>query len=232
MSLKKKNKKAVILLSGGLDSSTCLAVACSEGFLCHTLAFDYGQRHRIELEMAARQARAFGVQNHQVVKVGLGLFGGSALTDQIEVPKEEPGEEIPVTYVPARNAIFLSLGLACAEVAGASDLFIGANQVDYSGYPDCRQEFLTAFETMANLATRSGSQGKKINIRAPLINLDKSQIIARGLALGVDYKNTHTCYDPARDGRSCGLCPGCRLRLRGFEQAGAEDPLGYVDRPD
>lgn len=232
MNMKKKDKIAVVLLSGGLDSSTCLAIASSQGFRCHTLAFDYRQRHRIELEMAARQAGAFGVEDHRVVRLGLDVIGGSALTDRIEVPKEDPGPQIPVTYVPARNAIFLSVGLALAEVVGARDLFIGANQVDFSGYPDCRSAFLEAFESMANLATRAGSQGQKVHIRAPLLELDKAAIITKGLELGVDFANTHTCYDPAPDLRSCGRCPGCRLRLQGFQRAGVKDPLSYQDRSD
>jgi len=222
------------LLSGGLDSSTCLAIARSEGYRCHTLAFDYQQRHRVELEMAARQAQAFGVTDHRVLKVALEVIGGSALTDRIDVPKQDPANdsEIPVTYVPARNTIFLSLGLGLAEVVGARDLFIGANQVDFSGYPDCRSDFLKAFEKMANLATRAGRQGKPVRIRAPLMDLDKAGIITRGLLLGVDYSNTLTCYDPDPDQRSCGRCPGCRLRLQGFAAAGQKDPLIYQEPTD
>jgi 7-cyano-7-deazaguanine synthase len=222
-----QGKRAIVLLSGGMDSSTCLAIASLEGFQCHTLAFDYGQRHELELTMAAFQARAFGAIDHRVVRVDLGAIGGSALTDRIEVPKGEPGLGIPPTYVPARNAIFLSIGLAFAEVVSARDLFIGANQVDYSGYPDCRKDFLEAFGVMANLATRMGSEGRQIRIRAPLLNLNKAEIIARGLELGVDFGHTHTCYDPGSSGRSCGRCPSCRLRLAGFERAGVADPLDY-----
>jgi 7-cyano-7-deazaguanine synthase len=226
--LEKLNKNAIVLLSGGMDSATCLALALKEGLTCHSLAFDYGQRHRVELEMARRQAEAQGVREHVVVRVELDRIGPSALTTSQEVPKEEIHGEIPPTYVPARNTVFLSLGLAWAEAIGAQDLFIGANQVDYSGYPDCRGEFLEAYEKMAHLATRVGVQGGSIRIRAPLLNMDKAQIIEEGHRLGVDYRNTHTCYDPLPGDLACGRCPSCRLRLRGFEQAGLADPIEYA----
>ena len=226
--MKSTNKRAVVLLSGGMDSTTCLAIATSEGHDCYSMAFDYGQRHAIELEMAGLQARAFGVRRHMVIVVELSKIGGSALTAEIAVPKEPPAGDIPVTYVPARNTVFLSLGLAWAETLGARDIFIGANQVDYSGYPDCRDEFISAYQRMANLATRMGTRGESISIRAPLLNLDKAAIIRRGLELGVNYINTHTCYDPTPNGLACGLCPSCRLRLAGFAAAGYEDPVAYA----
>jgi 7-cyano-7-deazaguanine synthase len=216
-----------VLLSGGMDSTTCLAIASKNGYRCHTLAFDYGQRHRRELAMAAHQSRAFEAVEHQVVLVDLASIGGSALTGSIEVPKGEPEHFIPVTYVPARNLVFLSIGLAQAEVIAARDLFIGANQVDYSGYPDCRRPFIRAFEEAANLATRMGAQGARIRVQAPLLDMSKAQIIKKGLELGVDFKNTHTCYDPDESGLACGRCPACRLRLKGFLEAGIEDPISY-----
>lgn len=227
MSLKKNGKIAVVLLSGGMDSSTCLAIASSEGYDCHTLAFDYGQRHHRELVMAARQSRAFNAADHLVVRVDLASIGGSALTASVEVPKDWPSHSIPATYVPARNLVFLSIGLARAEVIAAQDLFIGANQVDYSGYPDCRRPFLQAFEQVANLATRMGAGGCKIRVRAPLVDMSKAQIVRRGLELGVDFSSTHTCYDPDDSGAACGRCPACRLRLKGFTEAGIEDPISY-----
>jgi 7-cyano-7-deazaguanine synthase len=222
----RKNTKAVVLLSGGMDSSTCLAMAKSEGFECHSIAFDYGQRHDIELKMAQRQAQAQGVKKHLVVSVDLRSIGGSALTDDLAVPKQQTMSGIPVTYVPARNTVFLSLALSWAEVIGAQHLFIGANQVDYSGYPDCRRAFLDSFERMANLATRMGTEGRTIQIHAPLLDLSKAEIIQKGLALGVNYQDTHTCYDPMGE-LSCGKCPSCRLRLLGFAAAGVKDPLTY-----
>lgn len=225
--MKNNEKRAVVLLSGGMDSTTCLAIASSEGYECYSIAFDYGQRHAFELEMAALQARAFGVKRHIVIGVELSKIGGSALTADIPVPKQPVADEIPVTYVPARNTVFLSLGLALAETVAAEDIFIGANQIDYSGYPDCRTEFIAAFQQAANLATRAGVQGRPIRIRAPLLDLDKAGIIRRGLELGVDYRNTHTCYDPGPKGLACGRCPSCRLRLEGFAAAGCEDPLSY-----
>lgn len=221
--------KAVVLLSGGLDSATTLAVAGEEGFDCHALSFDYGQRHRFELEAARRVAASLGAVEHRMIDIDLRAFGGSALTDDIDVPKNHPpgaiGEGIPITYVPARNTIFLSFALACAEVLEASDIFIGANAIDYSGYPDCRPAFIEAFEKMANLATRMGVQGRHTTIHTPLISLSKAQIIQRGLKLGVDFALTHSCYDPGEDGRPCGHCDSCLLRAAGFREAGAADPL-------
>ena len=227
MSLKKNGKNAVVLLSGGMDSTTCLAIASWEGYNCHTLACDYGQRHKRELEMAVRQSKAFSASDHQVVRVDLAGIGGSALTSSIEVPKDDELDSIPVTYVPARNLVFLSIGLALAEVIAAQDLFIGANQVDYSGYPDCRRPFIETFETVANLATRMGTEGARIRVHAPLLDMSKAQIIMKGLELGVDFETTHTCYDPDDSGNACGRCPACRLRLKGFAEAGLEDPLSY-----
>jgi len=225
-------KPAVILLSGGLDSATTGAIARAEGFRLHALSVDYGQRHRFELEAAARVAKALDVERHVVVKVDLAVFGGSALTDEIEVPKDRPDEQmsqdIPVTYVPARNTVMLSLALAHAETLGAADIFIGVNAVDYSGYPDCRSEFIEAFSRLANLATKAGVEGRaNFQIHTPLIELTKGQIIRRGVELGVDYGLTHTCYDPNPAGISCGRCDACQLRLAGFEEAGVVDPLEY-----
>jgi 7-cyano-7-deazaguanine synthase len=217
------------LLSGGLDSATCLAVARSQGYRCYALSFDYGQRHRIELEAAARVASSLGAAEHRVVSIDLRAFGGSALTDDIAVPKTGVGAGIPVTYVPARNTVFLSFALAWAEVLSSSDLFIGVNAIDYSGYPDCRPEFIAAFENMANLATKSGVEGRThLKIHAPLLQLSKSEIVRLGARLGVDFAMTHSCYDPDAHGRSCGLCDSCRLRLKGFADAGLEDPLEYA----
>ena len=218
---------AVCLLSGGLDSSTCLALARRDGFACYALTFDYGQRHRFELEAAARVAAALGVERRLVVKVGLDVFGGSALTADVAVPKarslDEMGHGIPVTYVPARNTIFLSLALAWAEVLGSTDIFIGVNALDYSGYPDCRPEYIAAYEKMANLATRAGVEGARLKIHAPLIGLTKAQIVTLGRELGVPFGLTHSCYDPGADGRPCGACDACLLRRKGFEEAGVED---------
>ena len=221
-------KKAVCLLSGGLDSSTCLALARREGYACYALSFDYGQRHRIELEAAARVAASMGVERHLVARIGLDVFGGSALTDHIAVPKErsleEMGRGIPVTYVPARNTIFLSFALAWAEVLDASDIFIGVNALDYSGYPDCRPEYLEAYREMANLATRAGVEGRThLTIHAPLMHLNKAQIVKLARELGVDFSLTHSCYDPGPGGRPCGQCDACLLRRKGFEEAGIED---------
>ncbi|MCC6679921.1 MAG: 7-cyano-7-deazaguanine synthase QueC [Phycisphaeraceae bacterium] len=221
---------AVILLSGGLDSATTLAIARNAGFACHGLSFDYGQRHHIELEAARRVAAHLGVAEHRFVKLDLRAFGHSALTDDIAVPKDrDPGamsHGIPITYVPARNTIFLSYALAFAEVIDAADVFIGVNALDYSGYPDCRPRYIEAFERMANLATRAAVEaGRKLTIHAPLIELSKVQIIQRGLELGVDYALTHSCYDPgAASGRVCGRCDSCLLRRRAFEQLGLSDP--------
>jgi 7-cyano-7-deazaguanine synthase len=225
-------KRAIVLLSGGLDSATTLAIARAEGYETHALSFRYGQRHAGELEYAARIAKVLGAKRHVVTEIDLRAFGGSALTAEIAVPKHERAEEIgggiPVTYVPARNTIFLSFALAFAEVSVAEDIFIGVNALDYSGYPDCRPEYLASFEQMANLATRAGVEGGHLRIHAPLLDLTKAEIIQRGLALGVDYALTRSCYDPRADGASCGRCDACLLRLRGFEQAGAKDPIPYV----
>jgi len=231
-------RKAIVLLSGGLDSATTLALARDEGFLCHTLTFRYGQRHSREIDAAARVAGALGAVEHRLIGIDLRVFGGSALTDsQIQVPKNRPqlGEStaIPPTYVPARNTIFLSYALAWAEVLGAFDIYIGVNSTDYSGYPDCRAEFITAFEAMANLATAAAVQGQgQYRIHAPIIDMTKAEIIRAGTQLGVDYSLTHSCYDPDPRGRSCGRCDSCRLRLKGFAEAGLRDPIEYMDRSD
>lgn len=222
-------KKAVILYSAGLDSTTCLAIAQAEGFAPYAISFDYGQRHRHELDLARANAKQLGAVEHLVVSFDLRQVGGSALTSDLEVPKEGVGADIPVTYVPARNTIFLSFALGWAEVLGAFDIFIGVNALDYSGYPDCRPEYIEAYQRMANLATRAGVEGTgQFTIHTPLLQLTKAQIIQRGLALGVDYSRTHSCYDPTPDGRSCGLCDSCRLRLKGFAEAGLSDPLPYL----
>jgi 7-cyano-7-deazaguanine synthase len=227
-----KNKKAVVLSSGGLDSTTVLAIAINEGYEVYSLSFRYGQRHAVELEAAQRVAEATGVKEHRVIDVDLGKIGGSALTDDIDVPKArsetDMEKEIPVTYVPARNTIFLSYALAWAEVLGASDIFIGVNAIDYSGYPDCRPEFIEAFEKMANLATKAGVEGSTtVRIRTPIIGMSKAEIIRKGMELGVDYGITHSCYDPTVDGKSCGECDSCMLRKMGFKEAGVEDPTQY-----
>jgi 7-cyano-7-deazaguanine synthase len=222
-------KPAVCLLSGGLDSATCLAVARREGYRCYALSFDYGQRHRAELQAAASVAASLGAAEHRVVSIDLRAFGGSALTANIAVPKTGVGDGIPVTYVPARNTVFLSFALAWAEVLSSSDVFIGVNAIDYSGYPDCRPQFIAAFEHMANLATKAGVEGRThLKIHAPLIRLSKCEIIKLGAELGVDFGLTHSCYDPDAQGRSCGLCDSCRLRLKGFADAGLKDPLEYA----
>jgi 7-cyano-7-deazaguanine synthase len=223
-------KKAVVLVSGGLDSATTLAIARNEGFECYGLSFDYGQRHRSELEAAQRVSSTLGVVEHKVMRVDTGGMGGSALTDHsIDVP-EEPGEQIPVTYVPARNTVFLSLALGWAEVLGAHDIFIGVNAVDYSGYPDCRPEFIRAFEQLANLATKAGVEGNHFNVHTPLILLSKGDIVTRGVELGVDYAMTVSCYQADEQGRACGRCDSCRYRARGFSEAGIEDPTRYQSR--
>ena len=222
-------KPAVCLLSGGLDSSTCLAFARREGFDCYALSFDYGQRHRIELEAAARVAQSLGVRQHLVIPIDLRAFGGSALTADIAVPKDGETTGIPVTYVPARNTVFLSFALAWAEVLSSSDIFIGVNAIDYSGYPDCRPEFIAAFQRMANLATKAGVEGRThLEIHTPLIRLSKREIIELARELRVDLRLTHSCYDPDAGGRACGRCDSCRLRLKGFAEAGLRDPLDYA----
>lgn len=223
--------KAVLLLSGGLDSTTLLALARSEGYAIHALSFRYGQRHAAELAAARKIAARYEVVQHVVTDIDLRIFGGSALTSDIDVPKDRVVDEaIPVTYVPARNTIFLSFALAWAEVLGASDIFIGVNALDYSGYPDCRPEFIAAFQEMARLATRAGVEGSAapVTIRTPLIELSKKEIIELGLSLGVDYSMTTSCYDPTDDGEACGHCDACQLRLKGFEEAGATDPVRYA----
>ena len=226
-------QRAVVLLSGGLDSATTLALACDDGFHCYALTFSYGQRHRREIEAAKKIAESLDAVEHRIVTIDLAAFGGSALTDStLDVPKDsadwaEPGE-IPITYVPARNTIFLSYALAWAEVLGAFDIFIGVNSTDYSGYPDCRVEFIAAFERTANLATAAAIEGRgRYCIHTPIINLTKAQIIRTGTELGVDYSLTHSCYDPDEQGRSCGRCDSCRLRLKGFSEAGLKDPIEY-----
>lgn len=221
------DKKAVILLSGGLDSATVLAMARAEGYACYTMSFDYGQRHRAELQAAERVARQLGAVEHKVVGIDLNGIGGSALTDSSIAVPETPGEGIPVTYVPARNTLFLSLALGWAEVLGARDIFIGVNAVDYSGYPDCRPEFIDAFERLANLATRAGVEGEGFRIRAPLQYLSKAEIIRAGIARGVDFALTVSCYQADDDGRACGRCDSCRLRAEGFRAAGVDDPTRY-----
>jgi 7-cyano-7-deazaguanine synthase len=220
-------KKAVILVSGGLDSTTVLAMALEQGYECYTLSFDYGQRHRSELEAASRVSDHMGVAAHKVVKLDLGTIGGSALTDDaIDVPEYETSG-IPVTYVPARNTVFLSIALGWAEVLECSDIFLGVNAVDYSGYPDCRPDYINAFESMANLATKAAVEGHKLSIHAPLINLTKAEIVQAGIALGVDYSQTVSCYQASLDGLACGKCDSCRLRAQGFVEAGLKDPTRY-----
>jgi 7-cyano-7-deazaguanine synthase len=220
-------KPAVCLLSGGLDSATCLAIANNEGYACHALTLDYGQRHHVELIAAVKVAASLGAR-HLVVPINLRLFGGSALTSDVEVPKGGKAEGIPVTYVPARNTVFLSLALAWAEVLGSADIFIGVNAIDYSGYPDCRPEFIAAFEQMANLATKAGVEGRtQVKIHTPLIRLTKREIIQLGSKLGVNFALTHSCYDPDGEGYPCGLCDSCRIRRKGFAEAGLPDPLEY-----
>jgi 7-cyano-7-deazaguanine synthase len=226
-------KPAVVLLSGGLDSATVLAIARSHGFASFALSFSYGQRHSIELEAARRVAQSLGAVEHRIAQIDLRAFGGSALTAEIDVPKNRPADEmehgIPITYVPARNTIFLSFALAWAEVLGSSDIFLGVNALDYSGYPDCRPEYIAAYQAMANLATRAGVEGtQKLKIHAPLLDMTKAEIIRTGLSLGVDYALTSSCYDPAPDGTPCGSCDSCILRQKGFRENGIEDPLHYA----
>lgn len=222
------DKRAVVLLSGGLDSATCLAIARSAGFICHCLSVDYGQRHHAELAAATRVAAALGAVEHRVVHLDIGQFGGSALTDRaIAVPTDGVKPGIPVTYVPARNTIMLSLALGWAEIIGAQDIFVGVNAVDYSGYPDCRSEFIRAFERMANLATKAAVEGQPLKLHTPLIDLSKADIVRRGSALGIDYALTVSCYQADVDGRACGVCDSCRLRRDGFRTAAISDPTHY-----
>ncbi|MBE0502621.1 MAG: 7-cyano-7-deazaguanine synthase QueC [Desulfuromonadales bacterium] len=225
-------RKAVVLYSGGLDSTTCMAIAREAGFIPYALSFSYGQRHAIELDKARENATRVGAREHLVIDFDYRLIGGSSLTTEQAVPKDGVvADSIPSTYVPARNSVFLSFALGWAEVLGAADIFIGVNALDYSGYPDCRPEFIAAFETMANLATRAGVEGSaQFRIHAPLILLSKADIVKRGLALGVDYRLTHSCYDPTPEGLACGLCDSCRLRLKGFAEVGMRDPIDYVER--
>ena len=226
-------KRAVVLVSGGLDSATTLAICISDGFEAHALSFDYGQRHRIEVDAAKRVAASLGAREHRFAAIDLRVFGGSALTDNISVPKNpetSEAEEIPTTYVPARNTIFLSYALAWCEVLGAKDIFIGANAVDYSGYPDCRPAFISAFEQLAAVATKAGVEGIRFRIHAPLISMSKADIIRKGAELGVDFSLTHSCYDPTADGVACGACASCRIRLEGFRRAGLADPIPYASK--
>jgi 7-cyano-7-deazaguanine synthase len=230
--MSQQQKPAVVLLSGGVDSTTTLAIAKDEGYRLHALTFQYGQRHAVEIAAARRVAQAFGVNRHVIVEMDLRVFGGSALTDDVEVPKGraalEISQGIPLTYVPARNTIFLAYALACAEVTQSEDIFIGVNALDYSGYPDCRPEYIRAFAMMANLATKAAVEGRQsLQIHTPLIHLSKAQIIQRGVALGVDYALTHSCYDPGTEGTACGQCDSCLLRLKGFTEAGLADPIAY-----
>lgn len=229
------SQRAICLLSGGLDSATCLAIARRQGFDCYCLSFDYGQRHRIELEAARKIAQQLGAKEHRTVQIDLRVFGGSALTSGMEVPKDRDTDEmsngIPATYVPARNTIFLSFALAYAEVLNAFNIFIGVNAIDYSGYPDCRPEFIRAFETVANLATKAGVEGStRIVIHTPLMNMSKADIIRAAASLGLDFNLTHSCYDPDAQGRACGHCDACSLRRKGFEEAGLRDPVLHEDR--
>jgi len=225
---------AVCLLSGGLDSATCLALARREGYRCYALSFDYGQRHQIETEAARRVANSLGAKEHRVAKIDLRVFGGSALTDEVAVPKQRSETEIahgiPVTYVPARNTVFLAYALAWAEVIPASDIFLGVNAIDYSGYPDCRREFIEAFENLANVGTKAGVEGRSFQIHTPLIKLSKAEIIRKAVELGIDLSLTHSCYDPTPEGLACGQCDSCLLRLKGFREAGITDPIRYTKK--
>lgn len=226
-------KRAVVLLSGGLDSATTLALCRREGFEPCALSFDYGQRHDIELVAAKRVAASLGAREHRIAQIDLRIFGGSALTDEIPVPKNQDEEKtsgIPITYVPARNTIFLSYALAWCEALGAADIFIGANAIDYSGYPDCRPTFISAFEQLANVATKAGVEGTQFRIHAPLLSMSKRQIIEKGTELGVDFSLTHSCYHPTADSRACGECDSCRIRLEGFRAAGLQDPIAYAKK--
>jgi len=227
-------KRAVVLLSGGIDSTTTLAIAISERYEVYALSFNYGQRHQIETEAARRVAKSLGAKEHRVAKIDLRIFGGSALTDDVDVPKKRSDTEIahgiPVTYVPARNTIFLAYALAWSEVIPASDIFLGVNAIDYSGYPDCRPEFIEAFETMANLGTKAGMEGKHFQIHTPLIKFSKAEIIRKAVKLRVDLSLTHSCYDPSPEGFACSECDSCLLRLKGFREAGIEDPIRYAKK--
>src|SRR5213078_2258134 len=227
-------KCAVILLSGGIDSTTTLAIAIAEGHEAYALSFDYGQRHQIEIEAARRIADSLGASEHRVAKIDMRVFGGSALTDDVDVPKKRSETEIahgiPITYVPARNTIFLAYALGWAEVIPASDIFLGVNAIDYSGYPDCRPEFIEAFENLANLGTKAGVEGRRFHIRTPLIKLSKAEIIRKAVEVDVDLSLTHSCYDPSPEGLACGECDACLLRLKGFHEAGLKDPIRYAKK--
>ncbi len=227
-------KHAVVLLSGGLDSTTTLAIAIAQGYEVYSLSFDYAQRHNLELDAARRVAKSLGVKVHRILKIDMHLFGGSALTAEVDVPKgrseKEIGARIPVTYVPARNTIFLAHALAWAEVIGAGHIFLGVNAIDYSGYPDCRPEFIALFETLANIGTKAGIEGRRFQIHAPLIKFSKADMIRKARELDVDLALTHSCYDPTLDGLACGLCDSCQLRLKGFREAGLADPIQYAAR--
>jgi 7-cyano-7-deazaguanine synthase len=227
-------KRALALLSGGIDSTTTLAIAIADGYEAYALSFDYGQRHQIETEAARRVANALGAKEHRVAKIDLRIFGGSALTDDVDIPKKRSDTEIvhgiPVTYVPARNTIFLAYALAWAEIIPAANIFLGVNAIDYSGYPDCRPEFIEAFENLANLATKAGVEGRRFRIHTPLIKFSKAEIIRKAVDLGVDLSLTHSCYDPSTEGLACGECDSCLLRLKGFREAGINDPIRYAER--
>jgi 7-cyano-7-deazaguanine synthase len=228
---RRQMKRSVVLLSGGIDSTTALAIAIAEGYKAYALSFDYGQRHQIETQAARRVANSLGAKEHRVAKIDMRIFGGSALTDDVDVPKQRSEKEIahaiPVTYVPARNTIFLAYALAWAEVIPASDIFLGVNAIDYSGYPDCRPEFIEAFEKLANLGTKAGVEGRRFQIHTPLIKFSKAEIIRKAVELGVDLSLTHSCYDPSPEGLACGECDSCLLRLKGFRKAGMKDPIRY-----
>ncbi|HZA38631.1 MAG TPA: 7-cyano-7-deazaguanine synthase QueC [Candidatus Baltobacteraceae bacterium] len=228
------DKRAVVLLSGGVDSTTTLAIGITEGYEAYALSLDYGQRHQLEIDAARRVANSLGAKEHRVAKIDLRVFGGSALTDDVDVPKHRSETEIahgiPVTYVPARNTIFLSYALAWAEVISANHIFLGVNAIDYSGYPDCRPEFIKTFEKLANLGTKAGVEGKRFQIHTPLIKFSKADIIRKAVELGVDLSLTHSCYDPSAEGRACGECDSCLLRLKGFREAGIKDPIRYVKK--
>jgi 7-cyano-7-deazaguanine synthase len=227
-------KRAVVLLSGGIDSTTTLAIAIAEGYEAYALSFDYGQRHHIETEAARRVSDSLAAKQHRIAKIDLRVFGGSALTDEIDVPKQRSendiAHDIPITYVPARNTIFLAYALAWAEVTSANDIFIGVNAIDYSGYPDCRPEFIEAFESMANLGTKAGIEGRRFQIHAPLIKFSKAEIIRKAVELDVDLSLTHSCYDPSPEGLACAECDSCLLRLKGFREAGVKDPVRYAKK--